>query len=161
MLPRQLRAQKNQPKRLAELPPFKVMKKGKLPRPFSKMGGSRMWSTGLIDVSDSHQVIFIWRDGDVLTDRSFFAWLFKKASTLDLYPLLEMHWHPSHKGLHIKMPCRTDLDYSNRQLPGAPELDISIPKAYDPKIDDDRMMLIGKFCLIADIKLGEKGDLWS
>jgi len=154
-----LKAQKLQPKRLAEKPVFKAIKKGKFPRPFARMGGPRMSATELIDVSPSHQVFFLWKDGQILTDRSFYAWLVKRVGTSSLYPLLEMHWHPSHKGLHIKTPCQATVDYTDRQLPGAKELDIRTVEMYDPKDEDGRLQLIGKFCEIAGIDLGPEGAL--
>jgi len=154
-----LKLQKKQPKRLPAKPVFKAMKKGKFPRPFSKMGGPRLSATDLIDVSPSHQVIFLWKDGQILTDRSFYGWLLKKVGTANLYPLLEMHWHPSHKGLHIKTPCDASNDYTDRQLPGAKELDIRTVKMYDPQVESDRAVLIGKFCEIAGIDLGPEGVL--
>lgn len=154
-----LKLQKKQPKRLPAKPVFKAMKKGKFPRPFSKMGGPRLSATDLIDVSPNHQVIFLWKDGQILTDRSFYGWLLKKVGTANLYPLLEMHWHPSHKGLHIKTPCEASNDYTDRQLPGAKELDIRTVKMYDPQVESDRAFLIGKFCEIAGIDLGPEGAL--
>lgn len=161
MSPRDLRAQKAQEKRLAINPAFKTMKKGKCPKPFAKMGGPRLSCTDLIDVSPFHQVIFIWKDGQIRTDRSFYGWLFKKVSPRGLLPLLEMHWHPSHKGLHVKMPCNTEQDYLNRQLPGAPELGVNTVKAYDPKIESDRLELIEHFCVAAGIKIGNPETLWN
>ncbi|MYM34894.1 hypothetical protein GTP38_11140 [Duganella sp. FT94W] len=161
MLPKELKSQKLQEKRLAQIPAFKPMKKGKLPKPFNKMGGPRLSCTGLVNVSLSHQVIFVWKDGEIFSDRAFFGWLMKKVGSTDLYPLLEMHWHPSHKGLHIKTPCNTDFDYSNRQLPSAPELDIRAAKAYDPQLEDDRLRLVERFCQVAGIELGAPEGLWS
>ena len=100
---RELRSQKRQAKRLTAQPAFKSLKRNKLPKPFKTMGGSRLFATDLIDVSASHQLIFVWRDGPLLTDRSFYGWLLKKLCGGALYPLLEMHWHPSHKGLHLNV----------------------------------------------------------
>lgn len=160
MDPRELRNQKEQPKRLTAPPVFKPLKKNKLPKPFKTMGSPRLAATDLIAVSPSHELIFMWRDGQILTDRAFYGWLFKKVDDGSRYPLIEMHWHPSHKGLHIKVPCRATIDYTNRQLPGAMELDIRTVSMYDPQRESDRLELIGKFCKAAGIQLGAEGSLW-
>jgi len=160
MTPRELRNQKRQAKRLTAQPVFKPLKRNKLPKPFKAMGGSRLFATDLIDVSASHQLIFVWRDGLILTDCAFYGWLLKKLSDSSLFPLLEMHWHPSHKGLHIKTPCRTEIDYTNRQLPGAIELGMRTTLMYDPRCETDRLALIGKFCEAAGIALGAEEALW-
>lgn len=156
---RELQNQKKQPKRLTMQPVFKPLKKNKLPKPFKTMGGQRLAATDLIDVSPSHKVIFVWRDGQILTDRAFYGWLLKTVGDGSLYPLMEMHWHPSHKGLHIRTPCRSEIDYTNRQLPGAIELDIRTVSRYDPQRESDRLELIGKFCKAAGIELGAEGAL--
>lgn len=149
-------------KRLASLPAFKPMKKGKFPKPFKTMGGgTRTFSTELIDVSDTHCVIFIWRDGEELTDSMFLAWLLCKLSNGDLSPLFEMHLHPSHKGLHVKIPCKTDLDYTNRQLPGAPEFDLKMRRTLDPREQNDREILIAEFCKRCGIATGDENSLWN
>src|SRR5471030_105355 len=160
MPPRELRNQKRQPKRLTAQPVFKPLKRNRLPKPFKTMGGARLFATDLIEVSSSHQLIFVWRDGPILTDRAFYGWLLKKVSDSSLFPLLEMHWHPSHKGLHIKTPCRTEIDYTNRQLPGAPELGMRTVLRYDPRSESDRLALIGRFCEAAGIEFGAEGALW-
>jgi hypothetical protein len=160
MQPRALRDQKTSPKRLESDPAFKLMKRGKLPKPFAKMGGSRLYTTELVDVSETHQVIFIWRDGELLTDRAFFAWLLKRTHNGSLYPLAELHWHPSHKGIHMKTPCHAEVDYTNRQLPGAVELDVRTVSMYDPREESDRRYLIAAFCKKVGITLGPK-DLLS
>lgn len=160
MKPQELYLQKLHHKRLPGSPIFKPLKKGKLPKPFAKMGGLRISATDLIDVSPTHRVLFLWKDGQILTDRSFFAWLFEKVGDNSLYPLVEMHWHPSHKGLHVKTPCNSELDYTDRQLPGAIELGVRSGSLYDPQRDADRIQLIEKFCSIAGIQLGPEDSLW-
>lgn len=160
MDPRQLKVQKAQPKRLQSTPSFKTLKKGKLPKPLAKLGGPRLSATDPIEVSPNHLVVFVWKDGEILTDRAFYGWLFKKVGTDNLYPLMTMHWHPCHKGLHIKVPCKTTLDYTNRDLPGAPELDIHTAMTYDPKSENDRLALMDAFCRAAGIKLGAEESLW-
>lgn len=125
MSPTELAQHKAAPKRLASEIVFKSLKRGKLPKPFHKMGGSRVRSTDIIPVSDTHRVLFVWRDGELKTDSAFFAWMMSAVGDYALYPLFELHCHPSHKGLHAKLPCKTDINYAGRQLPGAPELTLS------------------------------------
>ena len=161
MTPHELVAHKKSEKRLADLPAFKPMKKGKLPKPFKTMGGPRLFATDIIDVSDTHCVIFIWRDGEELTDSMFLAWLMCKLSSGQLSPLFELHLHPSHKGLHVKTPCKTELNYTDRQLPGAPELDLHMERMLDPRDDGDRHLLIAEFCNRCGIQLGSKDNLWN
>lgn len=161
MEPRELKNHKTAAKWLSTPPVFKALKKGRLPKPFHKMGGPRFWTTDLVDVADEYQIVFIWKDGQIATDRAFFGWLFKKTKNSSLYPIFEMHWHPSHKGLHAKVPCRTECDYTNRQLPGAPELDINTAKLYDPQLESDRNLLMHTFYAACGIKIGLRGGLWN
>lgn len=158
---RDLLAHKKSPKRLATMPHFKPLKKGKLPKPFKTMGGSRLFSTDIIDVSDTHSVIFIWRDGSELTDTMFLAWMLCKLNNGDFSPLYEFHFHPSHKGMHAKIPCRTQFNYTNRQLPGAPEFNLHSANIPDPRTACDRGILIVRFCKACGIDLGDEQNLWK
>lgn len=106
-------------------------------------------------VSDTHVAVFIWRDGEILTDRAFFGHLLCKLHTGALYPLFEFHWHPSHKGLHAKLP------YTGRQLPGAPELALKTDGKLDPRSEGDRFRLIAAFCDACGIVLGDEDLLWN
>lgn len=148
-------------KKLPDKPTFKAMKKGRLPKPFKSMGSNRLFTSDFIEVSDSHSIIFIWRNGEELTDRAFYAWMFCKLQNKDLYPLFEMHYHPSHKGVHCKVPCKTELDYTNRQLPSAPELDLKVNQNLDPRVEIDRDKLILKFCKSCGISVGNDDELWK
>ena len=74
----------------------------------------------------------------MLTDSAFFGWLLCELQNGVLYPLLEFHYHPSHKGVHAKMPCNTELDYTQRQLPQAPELNLKALPGLDPRTEDGR-----------------------
>lgn len=161
MTPKELADHKAVPKRLAGLPQFKSIKRGKLPKPLHKLGGPRLQATDLIAVSGSHSVVFIWRDGELLTDSAFFAYLFCTLGDGSLYPLFEMHFHPSHKGLHAKLPCKTELDFTSRLLPGAPELALSGRDDLDPRSDGDRSSLIDRFCAACGIAMGKEGGLWN
>lgn len=71
MTPRELKAHKKAPKHLKEIPVFKPQKRNKLPKPFKSFGGSRIESTGMIDVSSDH-VAFMYggMDKSLLIARS-------------------------------------------------------------------------------------------
>jgi len=148
-----LRAHKAAPKHLKEIPTFKPQKRNKLPKPFKGLGGPRIESTGLLDVSTDHVVLMYWRNGPIFTDRSFYGYLLCRLANDNLGPIFEFHWHPSHKGIHCKMPCRTDSDYTNRLLPGAPELALKTQRNLDPKIHEDRLKLVIEFCGSCGISL--------
>lgn len=158
---RDLAGHKAAEKRLEKVPTFKQMKRGKLPRPFNRMGGPRLFSTELMPVSNSHVALFVWGDGEILTDTKFYGYMFCRLANGSLYPLVEFHWHPSHKGVHIKMPCETELDYTARLLPGAPELALKLQRVLDPRSHDDRVRLITLFCEATGIKLGDAEGLWN
>jgi hypothetical protein len=161
MLRRDLAKHKVASKRLEEVPTFRQMKRGKLPKPFNRMGGPRLFATDLVAVSDSHAALFVWGDGEILTDTKFYGYMLCRLSNGSLYPLLEFHWHPSHKGVHVKMPCETSLDYTGRLLPGAPELALKSTRTLDPRSHDDRVQLIAMFCEAAGIELGDADGLWN
>ncbi|MCW2313970.1 hypothetical protein [Rhodoferax antarcticus] len=162
MTPAELTQHKAAPKRLASAPAFTKLKRGKLPKPFNKMGGGERWhSTGEIKVSESHRIFAFWRDGEELTDRAFFAWLMCELQNGGLYPLFEFHYHPSHKGVHAKLPCKTELDYTNRQLPQAPEFELACPGEIDPRTEEGRLRLMHRFCQACGIAQGREGGLWN
>ncbi len=149
MEPRELRAHKLAAKSLPELPEFKPLNKRSsgLPRPLDGLGRRKnAFATGLISVSDTHSAFFLYRDGEILTDRAFYGFLFCHLQNGSLYPLHEFHWHPSHKGLHCKMPCKTVLNYSGRQLVQAPELSLTMDRPLNPADPTDRVALIQLFC---------------
>ena len=102
-----------------------------------------------------------WRDGELKTDSAFFAWLLCQLNDEVLYPLFELHCHPSHKGLHAKLPCKTEFNYEGRQLPGAPELALSSADGLDPRNEADRQKLINRFCQACGITMGLSGGLWN
>lgn len=153
MTPRDLRSHKQALKILDKVPVFKPLKKGSLPAPFNRYKSKRVQSTSMLDVGENYSVVFMWRDGPTLTDRSFYGYLFLKLPTGSLSPVFEFHWHPSHKGLHCKVPCRTSQDFTDRTLPGAPELAITTSHKLDPNSDTDRQRLISAFCIACGIKL--------
>ena len=161
--PNDLAAHREMRKTLSGALPFKPMNKTRWPKPFNRMARPRVHATELTRVSDDHSVLFMWRDGDELEDRSFYGHLVCVLPRGDLYPLLEFHYHPSHKGLHCKMPCQTASDYRNRLLPGAPELNLKTSRRFDPRMSEDRAALIVLFCETAGISISNEqigqGDL--
>lgn len=162
MTPAELAQHKLAPKRLAGRPVFHKTKSGsKLPKPFDKMRGPKLYATGALAVSDTHQAFFFWRDGDLLSDSKFFGWLMCVLKNGALYPLFEFHYHPSHKGVHAKLPCNTALDYTERQLPQAPELALKTSGELDPRTEEGRLKLIHQFCAACGIQQGEEGGLWN
>ena len=163
MTPKELREHKKSPKRLLESPEIAVLKKGKLPTPFKTMGSSRLFATKLLKVSDTHYMVLMWRDGDVVTDTLFLGWLLCQLHDGSFFPLFEYHLHPSHKGIHAKTPCNTELNYTNRLLPSAPELNLksSSERQLDPRNSHDRLILIDNFCNACGIKIGSEENLWN
>ena len=162
MSPAELAQHKAAPKRLATVPTFHKPKSGpKLPKPFHTMRSPRLHASGPLTVSDSHRVFFFWRDGELLTDSAFLAWLMCELQGGQLYPLFEFHYHPSHKGVHAKLPCNTQSDYTSRQLPGAPELNLTTKGTLDPRTEEGRLALIHQFCKACGIQVGQEGGLWN
>ncbi len=165
MTPRELKAHKALVKQLTAVPAFKPQKRNKLPKPMKGLGGPRIQSTGMLEVSDSHVALMYWRDGPILSDRSFFGLLFCRLANDSLGPIFEFHWHPSHKGFHCKVPCRTSSDYTDRFLAQAPELSLTTKADLDPKSPADRLKLVVEFCRRCGISLPHHDDasmpLWS
>ena len=159
MDPRDLRDHKEAPKYLRVNPDFKPLKKGKLPKPLHRMGGGRVESTGLIDVSASHVMAFLARNGDVLTDRAFYAYLFVRLADDSLSTLFEFHWHPSHKGFHCKTACRATTSYTDRLLVQAPELNMKTDFKLDPWSPSDRVKLINIVCRACGVNLDADPEL--
>ena len=107
-------------------------------------------------MSDSYKVLFLWRNGEILTDTAFYAYLLFNVANDALLPISELHWHPSHKSIHCKLPCKTDRDYTNRLLVQAPEFNLSGPPLLDPRIVKDRFELITTFCRVCGIDIGSQ-----
>jgi len=161
MTPQELVLHKIAPKQLRGMPAFKPLKRNKLPKPLHKMGSARILSTELLEVSDTHRVVLMWRDGETLQDAAFMAWLFCVLENQSLSPLFELHFHPSHKGVHCKLPCKTSVDYTSRQLPGAPELRLLTAEGLDPRVEIDRHKLTLQFCQACGITLASEKDTWT
>ena len=165
MKARELREHKKARKVLRTIPVFKSFRRGALPPPLHRMGGPRTESTGLIKVSDSHWVHFLAHNGQTLLDRSFFAHLFVKLADDSFSPLFEFHWHPSHKGFHCKTPCRNTVNYKNRLLPHAIELNLKTQTDLDPWRPEDRLKLVNIVCNVCGIHFntlpsGPQKDFW-
>jgi hypothetical protein len=152
-----LRAHKHRPKRLVAAPTFKPLKRGRLPKPLHQIGGQRFFSTELLTVGDGYQSCFLWRNGALLADTAFYGWLFEVRAN-GLYPLATLHYHPSHKPVHLLTPCRQERDFTNRQLPGAIEFNLSHGRL-DPRLESDRLRLVKTFCERCGISLGPAGGL--
>jgi len=149
MSPQELKSHKEHTKRLASLPVFTPLakKKNGLPKPLDMLGRRKeVFGSGLMKVSDTHIAFFLYRDGEILTDRAFYGYLFCELKNASLYTLYEFHWHPSHKGIHCKLPCNTDNNYAGRLLVQAPELQIQSSSSLDPANEQDRLELVRMFC---------------
>jgi hypothetical protein len=127
------------------------------PQPFDKMGGARLQSSGLVDVSSDLTAVFLVRDGDTLDRRAFFGHLMQRTSA-GLVPITILHYHPSHKGLHLRVNCGSLQDYTERLLPGAPELALATPQGLDPASDWDRKRLVVEFCRRCGIRIAPDDD---
>lgn len=114
----------------------------------------------MLEVSGEHQAMMLWRDGENLTDTAFYGYLLCVLPSGDLYPIIEYHWHPSHKAQHVKMPCETSLDYNNRLLMKAPELSCKpqIRQRPDPRNESDLNSLVVHFCAIAGIMISSNKE---
>lgn len=164
---RSLRSHKLADKVLSELPDFKPLKRNTLPGQYKRLGARpRVYATTPKDVSEDHSVFFLWRDGEVMTDRHFYGYFIKKMPHGKFLTLLELHWHPSHKGFHCVTPCETDLDYTGRMLSRCKELALTTKPHLDPSVDQHRLELINLFCDICGIRRTSptdtiSADLWN
>jgi len=163
---RVLRQHKREPKVLADIPTFSPLKKNTLPGQYRRLGRPRAHGSKLLPVSNSHSVFFIWRDGDIFTDRHFYGYLVDCLPGEKYRTLLEFHWHPSHKGFHCVTPCGSDVDYTGRMLTHCQELNLTTRPHLDPAKDDDRLALIEFFCQICGIQIQNRNDdrsglLWN
>lgn len=162
MTPEELQRHKKADKKLVAPPVFHSMKQSsKLPKPFERMKGRRLHTSGEIKVGENYRVFMFWRDGEELSDSAFLAWLTHVLPSGSLYPLFELHYHPSHKGVHAKLPCQTELDYTDRMLPQAAELRLQTARELDPRTIEGRSMLVHQFCKACGIRMNDDDDLWN
>lgn len=131
---------------------FRSLRRGKLPRPFDKLGGPRLTSSGLIEVAAGLSVLFLVRDGDAPERRAFFGHLMQHSAG-GLVPLVIMHYHPSHKGIHLLANCEVARDFTERLLPGAPELALRTPGGIDLASEQGRLRLVNEFCVRCGIRI--------
>jgi hypothetical protein len=148
---------KNAEKRLESSPSFRPARRGRLPKPLDKIGGGRVFASDLLPAGNAYHICFAWRDGELVTDTAFLAWLFI-GKPGELSPIAVLHYHPSHKPVHLQTPCRDERDFTNRQLPGTTEFNISNER-FDPRKEMDRNRLIAVFCERCGISLGKPGGL--
>lgn len=73
-----------------------------------------------------------------------------------MYPLAALHYHPSHKPVHLLTPCRLERNLINRQLPGAIEFNV-LNRRLDPRQESDRSRLVELFCRRCGIEMGRPG----
>jgi hypothetical protein len=83
-----------------------------------ELGGARLTASRLLDVGAGMKAIFIVRSGDVLERRAFFGYLLEEHEGA-LMPLAILHYHPSHKGVHMLVNCETGRDFTGRQVAGS------------------------------------------
>lgn len=159
-----LKEHKKAAKLLEKVPMFRPVRRGRLQRPFHRLGGPSVLVSGVIPVAPDYVVLLFYKDGNILTDTHFYGYLLYRAAPNDLYPLFEFHWHPGHKGFHCKTPCQDERDFTNRTLPGVVELSMKTQQL-DPRTDAHRTELIRIFCSACGIRLGwesvNQGELWN
>jgi hypothetical protein len=153
---RELRNRKARPKTLPKVE-FKPLRKGALPRPLKELGGPRLTASKLVDVGNGLKVVFVVRSGDILERKAFFAYLFEEHNDV-LVPLAILHYHPSHKGVHLIVNCETGREFGGRQLPGAPEFALKSARLFDPEDPNDRSELILAFCKRCNISIGDASE---
>lgn len=153
---RELLSRKLQTKTL-QIVEFKPLRKGALPRPLKELGGPRLAPSKLLEVAAGLKVTFVVRSGDVLERRAFFAYLFEEHND-GLVPMAILHYHPSHKGVHLIVNCETGRDYTGRQSPGAPEFALTTDRVLDPEDPNDRSELILVFCKRCNISIGNAAE---
>jgi len=163
---RALAAHKSAAKTLSAIPKFAPLKRNTLPGQYKRLGSRpRVQATPLLNVSADHAVLFLWKDGEIFTDRHFYGYWILKLPGDRYLTLLEFHWHPSHKGFHCMTPCETEIDYTGRMLNNCPELSLSTVASLDPANETDRMHLINEFCRACGIQIvgpqNGTAELWN
>lgn len=152
MEPQRLRAAQRAPKVIRQVT-FRPLKRGKLPRPFDKTGGPRLSYAGPLALGAGYSALFLVRSGATRERRAFYGYLLQDQPGADWVPLAALHYHPSHKGLHLVVNCGDLPDFTGRLLPGAPELALRTARAYDPDDAQGRLQLIQVFCDRLNIRL--------
>lgn len=158
MNPRQLREFKELNKELKEFPKFFAGTHGKdYPKPMKQLRKYDMVSD-ILEVANNHIVVFAYRRKPLSIDCKFYAYWGLKNSDGKLIPIMIMHYHPDHKGIHVKLPCKTDpnIDFTSRELPGAPELNIYGKESPDIRTDEGVKQLVNLFCSASGTSIKEQ-----
>ena len=100
----------------------------------------------LLSVAPNQVVLFAYKRAALLEDCKFWAYWGFLLATGEFQPMAEWHYHPSHKGIHCKVPCGTDKDYTSRMLAQAPELSVCPQKMPDVRTSAGIDQLIGIVC---------------
>ena len=155
MKKRKLAEIKNLNKNLYGTPKFFTGSHSKeYPKPLNKLRGYD-FTTDLIDVGNNCVLLFAYRRRGLAIKCKFYAYFGLKTTDNKLFPLMIMHYHPDHKGIHSKLPCETDeqIDYTSRELPGAPELNLANGMEPDIRTDEGINQLICLFCNATGINI--------
>ena len=124
------------------------------PKPLNLFRGTCCVSK-LLPVAEHQVVLFAYKRAAIEEDCKFYAYWGFLLTTGEYEPLMEWHYHPSHKGIHCKVPCETTLSYTSRQLVNAPELSVCLGKRPDIRTDWGVQEMIGLFCGKLNIRLPE------
>jgi len=132
-------------------------RRAKLPKPLDKLAGGNLRATPLYEVGGDIRATFVWRTGDILEKRALFGHLFRNTAR-GIEPLARLDYHPSHKNLHVVLPCDVSIDLTNRHVVQGRELALRKVEL-DPDNETDRRRFVSTFCERFNIKLGEEGLL--
>lgn len=124
------------------------------PKPLNRFRGT-CYVSELLSVAEHQVVLFVYKRAAIAEDCKFYAYWGFRLTTGEYEPLLEWHYHPSHKGIHCKVPCETTLVYTSRQLVNAPELSVCFGKQPDIRTEWGVQEMIGLFCKKLNIRLPE------
>ena len=158
MEPQELSRLKKSQKIIRSAPIFQKGKCSKhYPKPLNAFSNTFLVSE-LIPVANDQFVVFAYRRNNEIEDCKFYGYWGTMHSENLFSPIMELHYHPSHKGIHIRVPCRTNKDYTGRSLVQAPELNIVPNQAPDIRTDQGIRQLICIFCKTAGIELLDTCD---
>lgn len=88
----------------------------------------------------------VWKDATEWKYRAMYAHFFYQITEPHLYPLAEVHYHPTHKGLHILLNCEDNRNLSNRHLAGAKEFNLKLHAPIDTALENDRQRFLAIVC---------------
>lgn len=144
-------------KRMVKAIPEKIIfRKGKIsksyPRPLNAFKNS-YWVSDVLDVATNQVVCFAYKQSSSLVDSKFYAYWGLRNSKNELIPLMNFHYHPSHKGIHARFACKTTELFTSRYLVVAPELNLHKKHQPDIRTQEGINELICLFCKSAGIEL--------